>query len=307
MLAVRIALGRLISLPVPLLLVTAVVFFMLRLSGDPTDVYLPLDATADQRAVMHAQLGLDRPIIVQYGVFLRSLVGGDLGQSLRFNQSGMDLVLDRLPATVELTLAALLITVAGGLLVGVFAARMAGRLVDHAIVNVAVFTQSMPSFWIGLLLIMLFGVQLKWLPTSGRGGLSHLVMPAVTLALFLAPQVVLLVRSTVLDIVGEEFVRVAWAKGLSVRRVYLRHALVNALSPEVTYLGVQGGRLLGGAVITETVFAWPGLGQMSVQAIFQRDMPVVQAAVIALAILVTATNIVADLVNAYLDPRIRPA
>lgn len=298
---------RLVALPVPLLIVTAVVFLMLRLSGDPTDLYLPADASEDQRADLRRSLGLDQPLAVQYLKFLWNLVQGDFGKSLRFDQPAASLIAERLPATIELTLAGLAITLLLGIPLGLLAARHAGKLVDRVIVNVSLFLQSMPSFWIGLVLITWFGVQLKWLPTSGRGGLEHLLLPAVTVSLFLLPQVLLLMRTSALESVGDDYVRTAWAKGLSPVRVYSRHVLANALNPVVSYLGLQVGRLLGGAVITETVFAWPGLGQLSLQAVFQRDMAVVQASVVTLAVLITLANLFADLVNAYLDPRIRTA
>jgi len=303
--AIRLIVRRIIALPVPLLIVTAVVFFMVRLSGDPTDLYLPPEATEAQRIDLRQELGLNRPLPVQYLDFLGQLVRGDFGRSLRFDEPASQLVAERLPATIELTVAGLLITLLLGIPFGLLAARSAGKLVDHVIVNISLFLQSMPSFWIGLVLITFFGVQMHWLPTSGRGGLEHLLMPALTVSLFLMPQVLLLVRASALEVLGEDYVRTAWAKGLGPLRIYSRHVLANALNPVVSYLGLQVGRLLGGAVITETVFAWPGLGQLSLQAVFQRDMAVVQATVVILAVLITLANLAADIVNAYLDPRIR--
>lgn len=294
-------------MPLPLLIITLVVFLMVRLSGDPTDLYLPPDASAEQRAGLQRALGLDQPLPIQYLRFLGDLVQGDFGRSIRFEQPALSLIAERLPATLELTMAGLLLTLVLGIPLGLIAARRSGRLVDHAIVNVCLFLQSMPSFWIGLVLITWFGVQLGWLPTSGRGGIEHLVLPALTVSLFLLPQVALLMRTSALDVMGEDYIRTAWAKGISPGRVYYRHVMVNALNPVVSYLGLQVGRLLGGAVITETVFAWPGLGQLSLQAVFQRDMAVVQASVVVLAVLITMANLVADLINAHLDPRIRAA
>lgn len=292
-------------MPLTLLIITLVVFLMVRLSGDPTELYLPPDASQEQREGLQRALGLDQPLPLQYLRFLSDLVRGEFGRSIRFEQSALSLIAERLPATIELTMAGLLLTLILGIPLGLVAARRSGRLVDHAIVNVCLFLQSMPSFWIGLVLITWFGVQLGWLPTSGRGGIEHLLLPAVTVSLFLLPQVALLMRTSALDVMGEDYIRTAWAKGISPGRVYYRHVLVNALNPVVSYLGLQVGRLLGGAVITETVFAWPGLGQLSLQAVFQRDMAVVQASVVVLAVLITFANLVADLVNAHLDPRIR--
>ncbi len=298
---------RLLSLPAPLLLVTIVVFFMLRLSGDPTDLYLPPDASNDQRLSLQKELGLDQPLVVQYGSFVWHLAQGDFGRSLRFDEPALSVVMERLPATLELALAGLLITLAVAIPAGLLAARMMGRVTDHLIVNVSLFLQSMPSFWLGLVLITLFGVQLRWLPTSGRGGFSHLILPALTVSFFLLPQTLLLMRASALEILGEDYIRSAWAKGLAPRSVFAIHVLPNALNPVVSYLGVQVGRLLGGAVITEIVFAWPGLGQLSLQAVYQRDMAVVQASVIALAVLIALSNILADVINVTLDPRIKKA
>jgi ABC-type dipeptide/oligopeptide/nickel transport system permease component len=305
--AFRIVARRLIALPLPLLIVTTIVFVMVRLSGDPVDLYLPAEASVEQRVELRHVLGLDRPLAVQYVSYLGDLVRGDFGTSLRFDRPAGALVAERLPATVELTFAGLLITLIFGIPLGLVAAQRAGRLVDKAIVNVCLFIQSMPTFWIGLVLITWFGVELGWLPTSGRGGLEHLILPAATVSLFLLPQLVLLVRMSALDVLGEDYIRTARAKGLPPHRIMLRHVLTNALNPVVSYLGLQVGRLLGGAVITETVFAWPGLGLLSVDAVFQRDMPLVQACVVTLAVLITVSNVVADLLNIYLDPRIQNA
>ncbi|MSQ54303.1 MAG: ABC transporter permease [Betaproteobacteria bacterium] len=298
---------RIVALPVPLLIITLVVFLMVRLSGDPTELYLPPDATEEQREGLRQQFGLDRSLAIQYLHFLWDLARGDFGRSIRFDQPALTLIAERLPATIELTMAGLVLTLAIGIPLGLIAARRSGKLLDHVIVNVCLFLQSMPSFWVGLVLITWFGVQLGWLPTSGRGGLEHLLLPAITVCLFLLPQVALLMRSSALEVLGEDYVRTAWAKGVSSGRVFYRHVLANALNPVVSYLGLQVGRLLGGAVITETVFAWPGLGQLSLQAVFQRDMAVVQASVVVLAVLITLANLVADLVNVYIDPRIRMA
>jgi ABC-type dipeptide/oligopeptide/nickel transport system permease component len=236
---------RVLALPVPLLIVTAVVFLMLRLSGDPTDQYLPAEASEAQRADLRHALGLDRPLILQYLNFLWNLLHGDFGRSLRFDQPAAALVADRLPATVELAFAGLALTLVFGIPLGLVAARHAGKLLDHLIVNISLFLQSMPSFWMGLVLITWFGVQLRWLPTSGRGGLEHLLLPALTVSLFLLPQVLLLMRASALEIVADDYVRTAWAKGLSPISVFTRHVLPNALNPVVSYLGLQVGRLLG--------------------------------------------------------------
>ncbi len=285
--------------------VSLVVFFVIRLSGDPIYLLLPPTATEADRARLAGELGLDRPLWVQYAVFVKRGLTGDLGRSLRYGQAALPLVLERLPATLELALAALLVSLVVSIPAGIVAAIRRHTAYDNLTMLGALFGQSMPVFWLGIMLILVFSVRLELFPTSGRGGLQHLVLPALTLGLYSTARVTRLVRAGMLDVIGQEYIRTAWAKGLPGRRVIVKHALRNTLVPVVTIVGLELGSLLGGAVITETIFAWPGVGRLAVTAIFQRDYPVVQAAVLVTALVFVACNLLVDLAYGWLDPRIR--
>jgi peptide/nickel transport system permease protein len=289
-------------------LVTVVVFGLLHLTpGDPASLMLGEQATPEQiRDLQHA-LGLDKPLITQYARFLNHAVRGDFGTSIRAQRPALEVVLERLPATLLLAAGAFTFALSVGLPIGVLSAVKRLSLWDHGSMALALMGQSMPVFWLGLMLIIVFSVHLRWLPVSGAGGPQHLVLPAVTLGTFLIGLIIRLTRSSMLDVLGQDYVRTARAKGLAERAVIVRHALRNALIPVVTLLGLQLGILLGGAVITETVFAWPGVGMMTVTAINQRDYPVVQCAVFVSAVLVVSINWAVDVLYHFLDPRIRAA
>jgi len=290
-----------------LLLVNAVVFTLLHLSGDPAYVLLAPEATAEQRAMFRARYGLDQPLPVQYVRYLAQVVQGDFGQSLSFQAPALGVALQRLPATLELTLAAMVLAVAVSIPAAVLAARWRGTLFDRLMMGITLVGQSVPTFWLGMMMIMVVAVHFRLLPASGRGGWAHLVMPAVALALWLMALLARVTRSEVLDALEQDYVRTARAKGLTERAVAGRHALKNALLPIVTVLGLQFGGLLGGAVMTETVFAWPGVGTMILDAILKKDFPVVLAGVMVVAIGFIIVNLALDLLYAVLDPRIRRA
>jgi len=285
--------------------VSLVVFFVIRLSGDPTFLLLSADATEADRARFAREQGFDRPIHVQYAAFVTRALRGDLGRSLRYRQPVLPLVLERLPATLELALAALGVWLVVAIPAGVISAVRRNTVYDNLTMLGALFGQSMPVFWLGIMLILVFAVRFELLPTSGRGGLDHLVLPALTLGLYSTARITRLVRAGMLDVIGQDYIRTAWAKGLPDRRVIFKHALRNTLIPVVTIVGLEMGTLLGGAVITETIFAWPGLGRLAVTAIFQRDYPLVQAAVLVTALVFVVTNLLVDLLYGWLDPRIR--
>jgi peptide/nickel transport system permease protein len=242
---------------------------------------------------------------VQYVRFLADVVAGDFGTSFRHQQPALPLVLERLPATLELALAALVLAVAVALPLGIVAALHRGRLADLLAMGFAVVGQATPYFWMGIMLILVVSVELGWLPTSGRGSWRHLILPAVTLGTHFAAALARLTRTSMLEVLGQNYVTTARAKGLSECQVILTHALKNAAVPVVTLIGLQFGTLLGGAVVTETIFAWPGVGRLAVQSIFVRDYPVVQAGVFVLALSFVAINLLVDLLYGYLDPRIR--
>ena len=286
--------------------VSVLVFVILRVvPGDPAKMLLPDGAPQSAVDELNRQLGLHEPLYVQYGLFLQSVFRGDFGQSFQYRAPALRVVVERLAATVQLALAALLITVGVGVSLGIVAAVRRGTGYDYASTVLAVLGQSLPNFWLGIMLILLFGVALRWLPTSGFESWRHLILPAVTLAAFPMALVARLTRSSMLEILGRDFIRTGRAKGLAERAVILRHALRNAAVPLLTVLGLQIGTLLGGAVITESVFAWPGMGKLVVDAIFFRDFPVVQTVLILSATLFVVINLLVDLLYTVIDPRIR--
>ena len=289
-----------------LLGVSVLVFVILRvLPGDPARMLLPDGAPESAVAELNRQLGLREPLIVQYGLFLRSVAHGDFGQSFQYRAPALRVVLERLPATVQLTVAAMLVTIAAGVSLGIITAVLRGTRYDFASTLFAVLGQSLPNFWLGIMLILLFGVALRWLPTSGFASWTSLVLPAVTLAAFPTALVARLTRSSMLEILNRDYIRTGRAKGLTEQSVVLRHALRNAAIPVLTVIGLQIGSLLGGAVITESVFAWPGMGKLIVDAIFFRDFPVVQTVLILSATVFVAINLLVDLLYTVIDPRIR--
>jgi len=302
----RYVLQRLGQSAVTLLGVSVLVFVILRvLPGDPARMLLPDGAPESAVAELNRQLGLREPFIVQYGLFLKSVARGDFGQSFQYRAPALRVVLERLPATIQLTLAAMLITIAAGVSLGIFTAVRRGTRYDVAGTIVAVLGQSLPNFWLGIMLILLFGVALRWLPTSGFSGWTSLVLPAITLAAFPMALVARLTRSSMLEILHRDYIRTGRAKGLAEGNVVFRHALRNAAIPVLTVIGLQIGALLGGAVITESVFAWPGMGKLIVDAIFFRDFPVVQTVLILSATVFVVINLVVDLLYTVIDPRIR--
>jgi peptide/nickel transport system permease protein len=298
-------LRRLAQSVLVLLGVSFVVFFILYLTGDPALVLLPPDATAEDIREFRARMGFNDPFIVQYGRFLGGALRGDFGQSVRHGEPAFHLVLERLPATFELSGAALLIALTLAIPAGVISAVRRNSVTDYVATVVALLGQSMPTFWLGIMLILIFSVQFHVLPSSGRGGLEHLLLPALTLGLFTTARITRLTRSGMLEVLNQDYIRTARAKGVSGQPVVWKHAFKNAAIPIVTIVGIELGTLLGGSVITETIFAWPGVGRLSVQAIYNRDYPVVQAAVFLLASTFVLVNLVVDLLYTYLDPRIR--
>jgi len=297
--------SRLARAAVALWLVSTVVFVVMRLSGDPVPLLLPPDAPRSEIFRVRAELGLDKPLPVQYGVFLRNTLTGDFGRSLHFRVPAMQVVVGYLPATLELGLTAFAIAVVVAVPIGLLSAVRRNTLVDHASMAVALVGQSAPTFFIGILFILLLSLKGGWFPTSGRGDWSHLVLPAMTLALFTMASVARLTRSAVLEVLRADYIRTARAKGLGDWVVVAKHTLKNAAIPIVTITALQFGTLLGGAVVTETVFAWPGIGRLAIQSIYNRDYPVVQCAVFLSAVLFVAINFCVDIVYGFLDPRVR--
>jgi ABC-type dipeptide/oligopeptide/nickel transport system permease component len=292
---------------VALLGVVTIVFLLLHASGDPATLLVSQDATKQDIERIRQAYGLDQPLSVQYARFLGRVVRGDLGFSYRQGLPVAELIVERLRATFELALAGLAVAVLLGVPLGLIAAARHGSALDTVAMTVALVGTSVPSFWLGLLLIIVFGVQLGWLPVSGYGGLRHLVMPAFVLGGFYAAQVSRLTRTSLLEVLAQDFVRTARAKGLAARSVLLKHVLRNAALPVVTVLGLDFGRMLGGAVVVETIFAWPGMGRLAVQAVLGRDFPVVQGAAIMGAIVFLTVSLSIDLLYGVIDPRLRAA
>jgi peptide/nickel transport system permease protein len=288
-----------------LLGVSFVVFGILYLTGDPALVLMPPDATIEDIAKFREQMGFNDPFLVQYGRFLSGALRGDFGQSVRHGEPAFALVMERMPATLELSGAALVVALSLAIPAGIISAVRRNSLMDYVSTVIALLGQSMPTFWLGIMLILLFSVQLNVLPSSGRGGWQHMLLPAVTLGLFTTARITRLTRSGMLEVLNQDYIRTARAKGVSNPPVVWKHALKNAAIPIVTIVGIELGTLLGGSVITETIFAWPGVGRLSVQAIYNRDYPVVQAAVFMLSATFVLVNLVVDVLYTYLDPRIR--
>jgi len=303
----RQILRRLLRAVAALLVVTAVVFALLHVSGDPSYILLAPEASLEQRAAFRAEYGLDRPLWVQYGRYLGRLAQGDFGQSLSFQMPAAAVALTRLPATLELTLAAMLLAVAVSIPTAVLAAVRRGTLYDRAMMALTLLGQTVPTFWLGMVMILVLSVRLHLLPASGRGSALHLVMPAAALALWLTALLARVTRSEMIEALEQDYVRTARAKGLAEGGIAARHALKNALLPIITVMGLQFGGLLGGAVMTETVFAWPGVGTMILDAILKKDFPVVLAGVVIVAVGFIAVNLVLDLLYTVLDPRLRRA
>lgn len=285
--------------------VSVLVFFMIRLGGDPTALFLPPETSAQEIARFRHQLGFDRPLPVQYLEFASRALRGDFGQSLRYQQPAMTLVLERLPATLQLAGAALLLSAIIGIPLGILAAVRRDTGLDKGGLVVSLLGQSIPTFWLGLMLILLFSETLRWLPASGRGTIAHLVLPAIALAGYSTAIIMRLLRSSMLEVMQADYIRTARGKGLTEIAVVVRHALRNAAVPTLTVVALQVGSLLGGAVITEEVFAYPGMGRLAIQAIANRDFAIVQAFVLFMAVVIVSINLAVDLAYVAIDPRLK--
>lgn len=301
----RVALIKLARALLTLWLVVTFVFVMLRSAGDPLRTLLPEDTPAEVVEIYRQRWGLDAPLYVQYVRYVGSVLQGDLGRSFRDGREAVTVVAERLPATLRLGIAALLVSLAVGLPLGILAALHQNRLVDRGVMAFAVLGHSLPSFFSGILLILLFSLWLRWLPSSGSATLVHLIMPALTLGLWNAATLARFTRSAMLDALSQPYMRTARANGLPSAWRTLHHALPNAAIPIVTVLGLIVGHLLSGAVIVETVFAWPGLGRLTVTAVAAREVAVVQTIVLLAALTMVTANLTVDLLYGWLDPRIR--
>lgn len=301
----RLILIRLTQGLITTFLVFTVVFFIMRLSGDPTLLYLPPEATQEDIDRFREEKGWDQPLVAQYVRYLGDVLQGDFGESLTYRTPALEVVLERLPATLELTIAAFALTVLIAIPAGLIAAVKPNTIISRFVMVVALVGQAMPGFWLGVMMILLFSVALGLLPTGGRDGPAHLVMPAIVLGSWGAAKITRLTRAGMHEVLGEDYVRTARGKGLQEQTVIMRHALKNSLLPVLSALGLTIGAMLGGAIITETVFAWPGVGRLIVQSVLKRDFPVVQVAVVLLAVIFIMSNLVVDVLYTVVDPRIR--
>lgn len=290
---------------VVLFFVATVAFLVVRLAGDPVKAMLPENATLAQEQALRHTLGLDKSTIQQYFSYMWGLLHLDFGQSLSFHQPALDIILARLPATAQLGFAAMVFALLVSIPAGIISAVRRGKATDSAVMGVVLVGQSAPAFFVGIMLILVFSVELKWLPASGYGGFSYLILPAITLGLYSMAMIARLLRSSLIDVLGEDHVRTARAKGLSPIRVIMTNALRNASLPVVTIIALEVGSLLGGAILTETVFSWPGVGRLTVEAVTNRDYPLMQATVLFLAVVFVVVNLIVDVLYAFLDPRVR--
>lgn len=301
----RYFLSRMRLAVITLLGVSVIVFVTSRMSGDVTLLLMPQDATRAEIAAYRHKLGLDQPYYVQYYKFLVNVAHGDFGQSLRYHESAFGLIMSRLPATLELAFSSFILSTVVGLLLGIISARARSSWFDYASRIFSIVAQSMPSFWVGIMFILVFAVELHWLPTSGDMGLSYFVLPVVTLALVPIASTLRVTRSAVIETLDADYVKFLRVKGLHERLILWKHAFRNALVPVIAISGLTLGFLIGGTVIIESVFAWPGLGNLMVEAIFTRDYPVIQAGVVVTAVFLILLNLAVDMLFGVIDPRVR--
>jgi len=301
----RYVLKRIVQSVLTLLVLSMLIFIVCRLTGDPVTLMLPDDASYEDVAQLRAALGLDRPLPVQYWLFLSSALQGDFGRSIKGQVPVLDLIQERLPNSIKLAVVSLLITVILAFPLGVMAAVKKGTAIDTLANLIAVLGQSLPQFWVGIVLIQIFAVHLRWLPVAGSASLWHYILPGFTLGWFLVAGIMRLLRSSMLDVLDSEFVKLARIKGVSGWVVVWKHALKNAIMPVLTFASIYVAILITGAILVETVFAWPGIGQLIYQGIVYRDFPVIQAVVLLTAVIVVLVNLGVDITYAYLDPRIR--
>jgi len=301
----RYALKRIVVGFICLIGVSLIIFVAVRLTGDPTELLLPEDATEEDFAKLRAELGLDKPIPVQYFIFIREAAKGNFGRSVRWKRPAIELVLSRIPATLQLGALAFCLAVSFGLLAGVTSAKLRGTPFDLVVRVAAMFGLSMPTFWLGIMLILVVAVQLRWLPTSGRGGFEHMILPALTMAGHAAASMSRLSRSSMLNVLGSDYIKMARVKGNPEWRILWKHGLKNAAIPVVTLAGIQLAAVIGHTVVVETVFAWPGIGKLIIDGIYSRDYAVVQAGICLVSAIYIAINIGVDLIYGLLDPQIR--
>lgn len=301
----RYILGRILQGLISILAIAFIVFMLARLSGDPLSFYLPDDCSPELRQTTARELGLDRPMIVQFGLYVAHAAQGDFGTSFKARRPALELVMEYFPATLQLGVVAVGFSLVVALPIGVLAAIKRGTFADLLARSFSILGQAMPSFWLGILLIMVFAVMLHWLPTSGRAGPLSYVLPAVTMGWYVSAGIMRIVRSSMLDVMDTEYIKLLRAKGLPEWQIIWKHALKNAAIPILTFSVILFIMMLSGSVVTETVFSWPGMGRLAIDSITWRDFPVIQAIVMILSVMFVMANLIVDLLYAYLNPKIR--
>jgi peptide/nickel transport system permease protein len=302
----RYILRRFSQLIIALFLMSVIVFLLGRLTGDPVSILLSQYSTQEDRVRITEQLGLNKPVLEQYGIFILNALKGDLGRSVAGdNRPALALILERFPASLELALVALVISILIGIPLGVLSAVKRGSFLDAFARLLALLGQSLPAFWLGIVLMYFFSVKLRLLPTSGYGGIRHFILPAATMGLFTVAAVTRLTRSSMLEVLGSEYIKLARIKGVSEAIVIWKHALRNSLIPVITFMGTFLATMITGAVVIETVFSWPGIGRLAYESILSRDFPVMQAVILFMTTLYILANLMVDILYAWVDPRIR--
>jgi peptide/nickel transport system permease protein len=301
----RFIIIRILQALVTLIVISMVVFALARASGDPVMLMAPAQVSLADIQALREYLGLDKSLPEQYWVFLKNVFKGDFGESIRTRRSVSTIIGERLPYTIQLGLSAIFIGISVSLILGVTASVRRGTWIDSVVKFIAILGQALPSFWLAIVAIQIFAVSLNWLPTSGIGGPDHYILPILTMSFFMLPIMTRLIRSSMLEVLDSEYVKLARIKGLSERLVVWKHALRNAIIPLLTAAGITFATIITGAVIIETVFAWPGIGRLIFESVMGRDFPVTQAVVLLVAVVVLAVNLLVDILYAYVDPRIR--
>lgn len=296
---------RLLQIPPVLFIVTIMIFVLVYIAGDPVATMLPADASPEEIAQFRHALGFDQPFYVQFGNYILDLFRGDFGESYQYGTSALGLVLERLPATLELATASMLIAILIAIPLGIISAVKPNTVIDFFATSFSVLGKAIPNFWLGIMLILVFSVTLKVLPVSGTGSYAHIVLPAITLGTAMSAEITRLVRSSMLEILHQDYIRTARSKGLKYSAVVIKHAFKNSLVPVITITFLQAAALVGGSLITEMIFAWPGLGQLIIQAVYAKDLPIIQAAVFVTASMIIFINILTDIMYRVLDPRIK--
>jgi peptide/nickel transport system permease protein len=301
----RYTIRRLTQMFPVLLIILTIVFIIVYISGDPVMLMLPEDASEAERQALRTALNLDAPFYIQYGTFILNILQGDFGESFRYNLDALQLVFDRLPSTFALAAASMVLAILIAVPLGIVSATKKNSFLELIITSTTVLGKAMPNFWIGIMLILFFAVNIQIFPVSGTGSMAHLVLPAITLGTAIATDIARLTRSAMLEALNQDYVRTAKSKGLKMSVVVYSHAFRNALIPVITIIMMQTSGVISGAIVTEMIFAWPGLGQLLIESINSRDMAVVQASVCIIAILVIVMNLLTDIICGWLDPRIK--